>query len=214
MMKDRVVVFTQNNARVLVNPDRIDRFMDKPNAFINPDLTFVNGIEPHFWKPIPNRQMTYDESESLRVQLLTVIDKNKDSDAHSVRFYKALLFILDREIAECRKAADLISKLLIRAHGVEKEDVSTMLIDKLITHSKEPDKRTDNKIFTELIEKWRECTILPMTEDEKYARAHHLSAFGAVNSDVIKPAFAINRWLLYYTALIFVIIAVISFLKR
>lgn len=49
-MKDVVVVLTRNNARLIVNPSDLDKFLGKQNVFINPDLTDLKGVPPHFWK--------------------------------------------------------------------------------------------------------------------------------------------------------------------
>lgn len=50
MSKTRVVIFTENNARILVNPLNVERFKEMPNAVVNPDLQHVKNIPPHFWK--------------------------------------------------------------------------------------------------------------------------------------------------------------------
>ena len=202
-MKNKVVVFTQNNARILINPDRIDRFEDKPNAFINPDLTFVAGVEPHFWKIIPNnRPMTLDEARRLHFELLKVIDDNEGNETHGVAFYKALLFILNQEIEACSKATDLVSKLIKKANGIEKEDLVTHLYDSLMVHSKEPDKRKDNQLFKELIEKWKSCTIIPMDTEERGERTSHVKRNGADNSiEQVKRRFTLSNTM-YYTIMI------------
>lgn len=47
-----IVVFTASNARIFRNPpdSAIEKFVDWPNAVIDPDLSLVEGIPPHFWK--------------------------------------------------------------------------------------------------------------------------------------------------------------------
>jgi hypothetical protein len=49
-MKNKVVIFTKNNARVLTNPKNLDHYVGHPAALINPDLSLVAGEPPHFWK--------------------------------------------------------------------------------------------------------------------------------------------------------------------
>ena len=44
--KSILVVFTPNNARVLVNADP----GNYPDALVNPDLSAVRAEPPHFWK--------------------------------------------------------------------------------------------------------------------------------------------------------------------
>jgi hypothetical protein len=62
-MKTRVVVFTENNARILINPYNLDQFRAMPNAVIDPDLSHVRGISPHFWKNDEGRIVPMSESE-------------------------------------------------------------------------------------------------------------------------------------------------------
>jgi hypothetical protein len=48
-MSDKIVVFTTNNARILYVENTKD-YEGLENVLINPDLTLVRGIPPHFWK--------------------------------------------------------------------------------------------------------------------------------------------------------------------
>lgn len=45
-----VVVFTKNNARVVHNPENLERFRNHPYCVVDPDLSQVKGTPPHFWK--------------------------------------------------------------------------------------------------------------------------------------------------------------------
>lgn len=47
-----IVIFTPNNARIVKNPTEaeLDLFSTWPNALIDPDLSRVDGVPPHFWK--------------------------------------------------------------------------------------------------------------------------------------------------------------------
>lgn len=49
MRKNRLVVFTTNNARLLNQPNNREIATYK-NAVLDPDLSKVKGIPPHFWK--------------------------------------------------------------------------------------------------------------------------------------------------------------------
>ncbi len=49
-MSHKVVVFTENNARILINPEHIELYADMPNAVIDPDLSGVVKVPPHLWK--------------------------------------------------------------------------------------------------------------------------------------------------------------------
>lgn len=43
-------MFTKNNVRIEVNPENLQRFEGYKNIVINPDLSKVIGVAPHFWK--------------------------------------------------------------------------------------------------------------------------------------------------------------------
>lgn len=45
-----VVIFTENNARILRNPIELESLRAMDNTVINPDLTKLTGIPPHLWK--------------------------------------------------------------------------------------------------------------------------------------------------------------------
>lgn len=45
----KVVVFTENNARVLTNPENIEYYRSLPNVLIDPDLKEVQRVPPHLW---------------------------------------------------------------------------------------------------------------------------------------------------------------------
>lgn len=47
-----IVIFTPTNARVVKNPtdEEYDFISAWPNAIIDPDMSRVDGVPPHFWK--------------------------------------------------------------------------------------------------------------------------------------------------------------------
>lgn len=47
-MKNKVVVFSENGARILINPD--ENILSGLNYLVNPDLTLVKGLDLHYWK--------------------------------------------------------------------------------------------------------------------------------------------------------------------
>lgn len=49
---NRLVIFTPNNARVLVNPPNFDALKALPNALVirDGDLASLRGVPPHLWK--------------------------------------------------------------------------------------------------------------------------------------------------------------------
>jgi hypothetical protein len=50
LLDNVVVVFTENNARILHNPEDLSAYESMPNAVINPDLTGVIKVPPHLWQ--------------------------------------------------------------------------------------------------------------------------------------------------------------------
>lgn len=71
--KDKVVVFTRNNARIYTNVDKASFENDK-NVLINPSFDSVKGIPPHFWKMYEGRIVPMNDVE--REERLKDIDKN------------------------------------------------------------------------------------------------------------------------------------------
>ena len=184
-MKDKVIFFTQNNARILVNPPDLAKFKDKPNVFINPDLTFVNGIEPHFWRLLKAKEpITLIEAKRLMREIDDAVNLADNQETHQIIFYKCLKTLLYEQIVSCEKAYDLISKLLKKANGIDRDEITTMLYDTLISHATTPERKKDNKFFMEWIKRWEECMIIPMDDDERSDRTKDVRR-GTIN-DITK----------------------------
>ncbi len=63
-----VVVFTNNNARLLLNPENLSAYEAMPNAVINPDLTGVLKLPPHFWQLKDGKVVKLEDSDiTLRI---------------------------------------------------------------------------------------------------------------------------------------------------
>ncbi len=63
-----VVVFTNNNARLLLNPENLSAYEAMPNAVINPDLSGVLRLPPHFWKLKDGKVVKLEDSDiTLRI---------------------------------------------------------------------------------------------------------------------------------------------------
>lgn len=45
-----LVVFTENNARILKNPSNFEDLKTLKNVLVDPKLDEVSGLPPHFWK--------------------------------------------------------------------------------------------------------------------------------------------------------------------
>lgn len=59
----RFVVFTQNTALILTNPDNWEELFNYPNVIPEPDLSSVFKIQPHFWKQVGNQVVEMNEEE-------------------------------------------------------------------------------------------------------------------------------------------------------
>ena len=48
-MKDKLVIFSSNTARVESDPARIAKYKDRPNTLLNPDMGAVKGVPLSMW---------------------------------------------------------------------------------------------------------------------------------------------------------------------
>lgn len=65
------VVFTTNNARIMVNPEKLGALKGRFNVMIDPDLSHVGGVDPHYWKVVRGeiRPMNNWEAELRRLHV-------------------------------------------------------------------------------------------------------------------------------------------------
>lgn len=70
---NKVVVFTRNNARVIYVED-ITPYIGNRNSVINPDMSKVIGIAPHFWKYSVNGPVEMNDLEKEAV----IADQSKN----------------------------------------------------------------------------------------------------------------------------------------
>lgn len=75
-MKNVIVVFTKNNARVLVNPEKFP----KDNYILNPDLSLVKGIPPHLWKLNKDGQIIPMKGQEIHNRLVDIEKHGSDND--------------------------------------------------------------------------------------------------------------------------------------
>lgn len=64
MSKSKVVIFTKNNARVVVTTD-VKPYLKMPNAVVNPNLKKVIGVQPLFWKLEKGEIVEMNRAEKL-----------------------------------------------------------------------------------------------------------------------------------------------------
>ncbi len=73
-MKDtRVVVFTENNARIVINPEKLGLYRTMANAVVDPDLSLVEKVPPHLWCLRDGVVQKLDE-ESILPRLQDIVD--------------------------------------------------------------------------------------------------------------------------------------------
>lgn len=72
-MKNKVILFTNNNAR-LIRTNELSTWEKDPRALINPDLSKVKGIPPHFWKRDGGQIVPMTDQE--KVERLANIEKH------------------------------------------------------------------------------------------------------------------------------------------
>lgn len=210
-MKNKVIIFTDNNARILVNPAEVEIFEDKPNAYVNPDLRFVTGVAPHHWKQLNSDKIKIDDAIKIQQSIGDSVDWTQEHDSFENQFYKKLFEVLEKEVVSTRKASQLMVKLLNMVDGLKKEEITKQLKESFIKKSTNPVGIKENQVFMALINKWEHGLIVPMTEDERKIRDEHIKRIGSVNIlNKIKqklqfkwlfwapPATAILIWLLLH----------------
>ena len=188
-MKNKVVVFTENNARILINPSNIEAYKDKPKASVNPDLSLVNGVDPHFWKLIDYDFIELTDAVRIKDILSGLIDWTNEVPSHEETFRRECYFKLEEQIQTAAQASNIIAKMLPKARGIDRKELIEYLNEKLIVPSKSDQKIKENKLFKEMIDKWDESIIAPMDEDEKKLRAKHIDKHGANNKLIMKQKY-------------------------
>ena len=92
-MKTKVVVFTENNARILINPSPMPQA--GPRVFINPDLSAVRGVAPHFWKVAHGKIVPMSRPEkALRLQHIASNGAINNPDIKSSFLSKTKTFLI------------------------------------------------------------------------------------------------------------------------
>lgn len=75
MEKDVVVMFTKDNARIYVNPENLLALLPSSQCLINPDMSAVKGLPPHFWKADVENNAVKPMSEMEMFDRLTVLQE-------------------------------------------------------------------------------------------------------------------------------------------
>lgn len=202
-MKNKVVVKTKNNARILTNPPDLHKYAKVNNAYVNPDLEFVSGTEPHYWKFFPpSHSLSVWDAERIVWGISKAIRLSHLTD-HKKIFYKSLESNINEGILEAKAASDVITKLLHKADTVYREAVINKVRQELIKPKKSRNTPEDpnNKIYDDLCEEFMRGQVVPMLESEKSVRSEELKS-GVINSlDQLKNPFSMTYLLLALAAI-------------
>lgn len=181
-MKNRVVVFTTNNARTITNPKQLDVFRGKPNCLVNPDFSFVEGIEPHYWESHRTAHIPVQDAVRLKDIVARVVDKTRSTEISREHvYYATLLKHIDRELNDSSEACSKISQLLRKAEGINREEIAKRLEEDLIVNFNDEDLLPENDFYKALIKTWRDGVIMPMDLEDRQIRDKNISKYGADN---------------------------------
>lgn len=74
-MKNKVVVFNNGQARILINPSNIKELEKQSNVIVNPDLSNVSGLPAHMWKQVGQAIIPLDINEIPKQNVTQKINK-------------------------------------------------------------------------------------------------------------------------------------------
>jgi len=207
-LKNKVVVFTENNARILINPPNLEAFDNKPKSIINPDMSLVCGVDPQFWKLIDYDFIELPDAIVIKDKLSELIDWTNETPSHQERFYREAYHSLEDLIRVSGQAAGIIAKLLPKAQGIDKKELVDILTKTLIEPSKSDHKIKENKLYKDMIDTWSKAIIAPMDEEEKAIRSKHIAKHGAIN----QPLQMKQKYGHIYLGIISLILAILTIL--
>jgi hypothetical protein len=94
--KRKVIVFTSNNAGILTNPD-MRPYVGRPNVLIDPDLSKVQGIAPHYWKLSNGNVVPLSPPEKLlrdrHIRLFGLDSDFTSCEKQELSFHRAVLYV-------------------------------------------------------------------------------------------------------------------------
>lgn len=101
-MKNKVVVFTEKGARVLVNPPSIDK-SEFNKIIMNPDLTKVKGIPPHKWSYNEHNEIIPLDDDLEQEKRNLLIKTEKKESFNELEHIKYLMFMLNNDMEHIMK---------------------------------------------------------------------------------------------------------------
>lgn len=188
--KTRVVVFGQNNARILVNPHNLAELSAQKNVYVDPDFNLCIGTEPHFWKVLENQEIiTLGEA----IEIMGRVDKNvfwkRDVSGNiplEEAFYRSLhthiktrvdLLINPLKLRWWQKMMLMKQKAHDLSSPIRKpEIISDIYKDYWALCKRAANKDLVKEIFETKIKQFTKCCIIPMTPHECELRLSELKA--------------------------------------
>jgi hypothetical protein len=79
-----VVVFTKNNARVLKNPKNLIEILKRNTCLIDPDLSKVSGMPPHYWKLFKGKTIISMNGKEMRARDADISKVGADNFVHGL----------------------------------------------------------------------------------------------------------------------------------
>lgn len=182
-MKTKVVIFTTNNARILVNPKETDVLRKRPNCFVDPNLDFVEDAPPEHWKPVVGDHIPVSDSKRIAEILGKLVDKNKGKDISREQvLYFTLKKHFERALQDSSEACFKIAELLRLAQGVSRKDIADKVRKDLIINYNDESLLPENAYYEKMINNFEKSLIIPMDDEEKQVRTKQIKRFGADNA--------------------------------
>lgn len=114
--KHKIVVFTPTNARVIVSRRKSDAGLFS-NSLLNPSLSLVKGVPPHFWKRIGNEIHPMTDLEQKKrladIALYGVINEVPRRTRWSLNMFKSQLFAMSQWVFLAASALFFIGVLKV-----------------------------------------------------------------------------------------------------
>lgn len=150
-MDTKVVVFNNHNARIIINPPSLDQYLGHDNVLINPDLSQVQNLAPHFWKQVGNQVIPMNADEQIASE--THHDSNV-TDNHVLNIQTVREVIKEIPVEVLKEVEKIVEVPVEKIVEVIKE--VSIEVEKIIYRDVEVIKEKEVEILTEIktIPKW------------------------------------------------------------
>lgn len=212
-MKTKVVIFTTNNARILINPRETDVFKRRANCYVNPNLDYVGDTPPQYWKHIRENRIPISDSKRVSGFIDELCNKHRGSEITREQvFYYTLKKHFDRELEDSSESCFRIAMLLDSASGVDRKAIADKLRKDLIINYNDEDLLPENNFYESMISKWEHSLIITMDDLEMKVRDAHIKKYGADNWFNTKLPYNYKK--IAITILVTIVIGAIFWMKH